>query len=855
MGKTMSSSLLIFIIAVLLILDKFTIFCLARKSNITFDCFPREREALLRFKSSFFLDDQSNNTLSSWKANSDCCAWPCVECDNARHVVGLHLRYNTLSSEAVDSSLLQLKYLSYLDLSGNNFQWIPIPSFLGSMKQLQYLNLSSAGFVGVVPHQLGNLSSLRILDLGGRPNTNSLIVDNLTWAINLQSLEYLDMSYVNLSATKDLAKVLDMLPSLVELRLPNCGINNSNLALTTNYCANSALFLNNLQHLDLSHNSLGENFSFCFLHNMTSLSFLDISYNDLHGPIPSSLGDLRALREMSLNDNNLFGPIPITFENLRDLRVLNLARNHLISGEIPIFLGQLSNLETVDISFNSLEGTLSEAHFANLSKLENIGLESNHALKFRVGYDWVPTFHKLDTLNMASVEIGSQFPQWLQAQKSLTELRLSNCSSITGMLPKWLVSLMNLTILDLSDNHIEGPIPELRSRLEILNLGRNFINGPIPDDSLCEMKGLRTLDLSNNQLSGNLPHCLWNLVFLSVARLSSNKISGPIPNSIGQARYLMLLQLNNNSITGEIPSSLQNCTWLGVLDIGDNMLHGKLPKWIGSHKLGLAGLRLRNNKFYGDIPSSYCQLHRLQIMDLANNQLTGNIPSCFGDFSGMLKGAILPDLFSGATLSEMMKGVMLEYTSTLKYLVNLDLSSNCLFGKIPSELTKLTGLNGLSLSHNHLEGTIPVNIGNMSSLESLDLSNNNLHGTIPQSLSKLTSLSCLNFSNNDLSGQIPTGPQLQTLKNPTIYEGNPGLCGDPLPKKCHPNKTHTKVENDGEEEDDDMIKDKIYLYESIITGLATGFWGYFGVLVFKRSWRLALFKHMDALIAKMLGRY
>ncbi|GFQ08618.1 phytosulfokine receptor 1 [Phtheirospermum japonicum] len=134
-----------------------------------------------------------------------------------------------------------------------------------------------------------------------------------------------------------------------------------------------------------------------------------------------------------------------------------------------------------------------------------------------------------------------------------------------------------------------------------------------------------------------------------------------------------------------------------------------------------------------------------------------------------------------------MKGVMMEYTKTLGYLVNLDLSSNHLVGDIPPELTNLTGLIGLNMSNNHLGGRIPRKIGDMQSLESLDLSSNNLSETIPESLSKLTSLSHLNLSNNDLSRRIPTGPQLQTLNNPSIYESNPGLCGDPLLKKCRIN--------------------------------------------------------------------
>ncbi|KAL3652892.1 hypothetical protein CASFOL_002573 [Castilleja foliolosa] len=837
----MSSSILIPIIIVLLTIDKFTISCLAIKNNVTFNCSPRERKALLRFKASFS-NDQSNNMLSSWKVNSDCCVWLGVECDNASrgHVVGLHLRYHhsSLNSRLRTAAI--------------------------------HLNLSNADFDGVVPQQLDNLPSLRILDLRYGYN---LIVDNLLWATNLWSLEYLDMSNVNLNATKDLIKVLGMLPSLVELRLPYCVLNNTNLAPTTNYCANSTLFFNNLQNLDLSQNSLGENFSFCFLHNMTSQSFLDISRNNLHGSTPSALGDLRALRVLNLRgnnlfgsipsslgnlrdlkvlnlrDNNLFGPIPSTFGNLRALRVLDLVGNHL-SGEIPVSLGQLSNLERIYISFNAFEGTLSNAHFAKLSKLEIFDVRFNYGLKFKTGHDWKPPFRQLKYLSMTSVEIGVQFPQWLQTQKSLSGLELSSCN-ITGMLPKWVVSFMNLTILDLSDNQVEGQIPELPSRLEVLNLARNFINGPIPD-SLCEITALYNLDLSNNHLSGNIPLCLGNLDSLHIARLSSNQISGPIPNSIGQAGSLFWLQLSNNSLTGGIPTSLQNSTRLFALDIGDNKLYGKLPEWIGNNIVFLSALRLRNNKFDGDIPSAYCRLSLLRVMDLANNQLTGNIPNCFRNFSGMLKDDTNKDadLLTDVSLNEMMKGVMREYTTTLGYLVNLDLSSNRLSGKIPSELTILTGLNGLNLSHNHLGGTIPVNIGDMKSVESLDLSSNSLHGIIPQSLSKLTYLSHLNLSNNDLSGLIPTGSQLETL-NRSSYEGNPGLCGDPLPKKCHITDNEQpefrKVKND------DI--DKIYLYACIVTGITTGFWGYFGVLVFKRSWRLALFKHMDALISKMLGRY
>ena len=51
-------------------------------------------------------------------------------------------------------SLLDLKYLNYLDLSYNDFQGIPIPSFIGSLNKLSYLDLSYASFGGTIPPHL-----------------------------------------------------------------------------------------------------------------------------------------------------------------------------------------------------------------------------------------------------------------------------------------------------------------------------------------------------------------------------------------------------------------------------------------------------------------------------------------------------------------------------------------------------------------------------------------------------------------------------------------------------------------------------------------------------------------------------
>ncbi|KAE9464170.1 hypothetical protein C3L33_03922, partial [Rhododendron williamsianum] len=130
----------------------------------------------------------------------------------------------------------------------------------------------------------------------------------------------------------------------------------------------------------------------------------------------------------------------------------------------------------------------------------------------------------------------------------------------------------------------------------------------------------------------------------------------------------------------------------------------------------------------------------------------------------------------------------------------------------------------------------------MELLESLDLSRNQLSGELPQSMSDLTFLNHLNVSYNNLSGQIPTGNQLQTLPS-SSYLGNSELCGYPLPRKCRGDEKAqppTAMGHREEHEEDDS--EKVWFYAAIMSGYATGLWGFVGVLLLKKSWRHAYFQ-------------
>lgn len=103
--------------------------------------------------------------MSWYGEDIDCCKWSGVACNNVTgHVKELHFSnthnfYGPVKGK-INPSLLNLKHLSHLDLSYNDFGRSRIPSFIGSLVWLRFLDLKDAGFGGPIPHQLGYLPSL-----------------------------------------------------------------------------------------------------------------------------------------------------------------------------------------------------------------------------------------------------------------------------------------------------------------------------------------------------------------------------------------------------------------------------------------------------------------------------------------------------------------------------------------------------------------------------------------------------------------------------------------------------------------------------------------------------------------------
>nr|GMC84005.1 LRR receptor-like serine/threonine-protein kinase GSO1 [Ipomoea batatas] len=725
-------------------------------------------------------------------------------------------------------------------LNGSNFR---LPS------SLEYLDLSYNRITGQIP-DISPALFLRELHLSGNQITGQ--IPDLSHAL---SLRVLDLSENQITGQiSDLSHALSLRLYLYENQITR-QIPDLSHALS-------------LRVLDLSKNQIiGQNPD---ISHALSLRVLDLSGNQIIGQIPD-MSHVLSLKELHLSGNQITGQIP-DLSHVLPLRVLDLSENHL-QGGLPETIGKLSKLDTLYASSNSLEGGLTEAHFSNLTHLQFLDLSFNKALSFNMSSNWVPPF-QLYYLLLTNCKLGPQFPKWLYSQNKIVELDISS-SDISDIIPNWFWNFSgDYKYLNLSYNKIAGELPYLpnESSLSVIDLSFNNFWGPIPISInsnpfyilhlsnnkfvglisfLCSITDAFTssIDLSYNQLSGDIPDC-WNnkLSNLFILNLANNNISGKIPHSLGSLSLLHSLHLRNNHLSGELPSSLQNCTSLRVMDFGGNKFTGKVPSWIGGSLTDLLIISLRHNKFHGKVPSSICHLNSIQILDLSENLLTGEIPHCFYNFTYLMKnsssiGSTI-QIFNGSYYIDNIliqwKNQDREYRKQLGLLKSIDLSSNQLIGHIPEELSSLKGLISLNLSKNHLTGKILLTIDQMEYLEVLDLSRNQLSGEIPIGLARLNYLDVLDLSSNFLSGKIPTGTQLQSF-NASSYAGNIGLCGDPLPK-CSSYVPSRNKDNDFQE-DDSFLNREFYI--SMVLGFSLCFWGIIITLMLKDAWRIAYYEFLN----------
>ncbi|KAJ1380056.1 Protein kinase domain [Sesbania bispinosa] len=92
------------------------------------------------------------------------------------------------------------------------------------------------------------------------------------------------------------------------------------------------------------------------LQNCSSLVGLDLSINELTGPIPSDIHKLIPyVTSIDLSNNNFIGEIPTSLANCNYLNSLKLD-NNMLSGQIPQELGLLPRIKIISFANNHLSG-------------------------------------------------------------------------------------------------------------------------------------------------------------------------------------------------------------------------------------------------------------------------------------------------------------------------------------------------------------------------------------------------------------------------------------------------------------------------------------------------------------------
>lgn len=295
-------------------------------------------------------------------------------------------------------------------------------------------------------------------------------------------------------------------------------------------------------------------FSVDALANFTLLQSFNASGFYLPGSIPDLFGvSLRSLRVLDLRSCSIFDVIPNTIGNLTSLTGLYLSDNNL-TGNVPDSLGQLSALSVLDLSGNSLTGNIPESFvsLANLSSLDLSGNFFSGSIPSGIG-----TLSRLQYLNLSGNALNS-LPAQLGGLTSLVDLDLSENSFSGGVLPD-LRGLRNLRRMLLGNSMLNGPLPAdfftVSLQLQTVVLRKNNFTGSLPVE-MWSLPRLTFVDVSSNSFSGMLPSSSSSAgSTVAVLNISHNLFYG---NLTPVLRRFSFVDLANNYYEGKVLDFMHN---------------------------------------------------------------------------------------------------------------------------------------------------------------------------------------------------------------------------------------------------------------------------------------------------------
>ncbi|XP_040967097.1 receptor-like protein 33 [Gossypium hirsutum] len=476
--------------------------------------------------------------------------------------------------------------------------------------------------------------------------------------------------------------------------------------------------------------------------------------------------------DLDLNCSGISGSLQSNSSlfSLQNLRSLNLAGNCFCNSKIPSEFGKLRSLNYLNLSDTALTGFVPH-EISLLSELVLLDLAFGNLTKI--------TFLDISS-NMFQGQIRDVF--WNLNDLSFMDFSSNNFS---GLFPSLAFNLTSLTFMDFSSNFLQGRLFSLPS-LQYLNLDFNKLNGPI--DTIQEANLVQLVDLSKNEIQGTIPSSFFDLMNLTILDLSSNNLSGNIKSCMlvklknlrshnHSFNNLLSLTRCSNDVNSTLPkiinfhfsscnmqcfpSFLNASKSLQVLDLSNNQIHGSITKWEAEGWEGLDTLNLSMNFITTaeQIPGKH-----MFILDLRFNSLQGplppppqlgrTIPYCFGTFSDQLSAVVLG---------------------------TLNLNGNQLEGSIPPSLKNYHNLEVFDLGNNNINDTFPYWLGTRPHLQVLVLRSNRFHGEMQNynGTFSFSSLQMIDLSRNGFTGHIPPElfENLKSMKDILVDKSGPNYMG------------------------------------------------------------------------------